>query len=770
MNTILNITKTELKTLFYSPIAWLILVIFTIQTSSAFTNIFGMLVRSAESGQIQPNLTERMFSQMRADWAIFNVIQENLYLYIPLLTMGLMSREISSGSIKLLFSSPVSSLQIVFGKYLAMLLYGIILICIISITVIFANTGVNNLDIPHLLSGLLGIYLLICAYAAIGLFMSSLTSYQVVAAISTLAVLAVLAFVGTIGQDYEVTRELAYWLSITGRSDTFLSGLITSEDVTYFLVVIIMFISFTIVKLEAGRIKKKFVNFKRYTLVIITCISIGFVFSRPTIKSYLDVTATKRNTLSKESQEIVKNFNGKLKITTYVNILGDKVFYGWPSRVKSDMKRFEQYVRFKPDIQFEYVYYWDKPTNNSKIYNKYPNSSDKEITEKICKLYNLNFKKVLSPEQIKKIHLSDEGNVFVRQIEHENGQKTFLRIFNDMRVMPDEREISAALKRISQRTIKVGFLIGHGEREVLKSGDRDYSNVTVLKNKRSGLINNGFDIENVDLTVSDIREDMDILVLADVKTPLSEIETQRLNNYIERGGNILIAAEPNSREAMTSIVEPLGVGFKDGTIVERSKNFAPTLIQNNLAPKAVDKISLLFGGIVRRNQKITMLEGMGLEYSMAQQYGFEVTPLLQTKWRGVWNELETTDFENESVKLNTEIGEIAKPYEMAIALNKMKAGKEQRIVILGDADCFSNTEISMRRDGLNANNSAFFTGIFHWLSEAKYPISARRPPLQDTGFKVDIPTFKIWEIILIWLLPLSIISTYFLIWFKRRKK
>lgn len=54
-------------------------------------------------------------------FGLYNTVQQYLYLYMPLLTMGLMSREFSSGSIKLLYSSPVTSSQIVMGKFLAMI-------------------------------------------------------------------------------------------------------------------------------------------------------------------------------------------------------------------------------------------------------------------------------------------------------------------------------------------------------------------------------------------------------------------------------------------------------------------------------------------------------------------------------------------------------------------------------------------------------------------------------------------------------------------------
>ena len=63
-----------------------------------------------------------------AGWrGMFTAMQQYLYLYIPLLTMGLMSRELNSGSIKLLYSSPVTNTQIILGKYLSMMIYNLVL-------------------------------------------------------------------------------------------------------------------------------------------------------------------------------------------------------------------------------------------------------------------------------------------------------------------------------------------------------------------------------------------------------------------------------------------------------------------------------------------------------------------------------------------------------------------------------------------------------------------------------------------------------------------
>lgn len=126
MKTIYKIAWTELQTLFYSPVAWLIIVIFAFQAAMTFVGSFsfGGVVESQalRYGNGANMATFRIFSN---PWGgLFPAIQGYLYLYIPLLTMGLMSRELSSGSIKLLYSSPVTNAQIILGKFLSMMIYG----------------------------------------------------------------------------------------------------------------------------------------------------------------------------------------------------------------------------------------------------------------------------------------------------------------------------------------------------------------------------------------------------------------------------------------------------------------------------------------------------------------------------------------------------------------------------------------------------------------------------------------------------------------------
>ena len=244
MKTIFRIAQTELRLFFYSPIAWLILIIFAFQAGMAFCDTFSYQLQNKALGRGQ--IPFQTVILLLGDSGSFFKVLNNLYLYIPLLTMALMSREYSIGSIKLLYSSPVSSIQIIFGKFLSMMIYSLILVGILFLFVGFTAWNVPSFDMSLALSGLLGIYLVICSYAAIGLFMSCLTSYQVVAAVATLGALAFLNYVGRMGQEVPFIRDITYWLSISGRSDELINGLISSEDVFYFLIVIGLFLTLSI--------------------------------------------------------------------------------------------------------------------------------------------------------------------------------------------------------------------------------------------------------------------------------------------------------------------------------------------------------------------------------------------------------------------------------------------------------------------------------------------------------------------------------------------
>ena len=135
MKTIYNIAKNELRQLFYSPIAWILLVIFFVQCGSAFAEVMSVLLRLKALGQGLYAVTNQVFQE---NWnGVYPSIQGYLFIYIPLITMGIMSREKTSGTEKLLLSSPVSEVSIVVGKFLSMVFYGAIMLSALLIQALF---------------------------------------------------------------------------------------------------------------------------------------------------------------------------------------------------------------------------------------------------------------------------------------------------------------------------------------------------------------------------------------------------------------------------------------------------------------------------------------------------------------------------------------------------------------------------------------------------------------------------------------------------------
>jgi ABC-2 type transport system permease protein len=743
MRRIYKIAKAELFTLFYSPIAWFILVVFAFQTALTFTELMQEATRAKTMGYGQGFLTATIFGGTRG---LFTVVQNYLYLYIPLLTMGLMSREYSSGTIKLLYSSPVSARHVIAGKFAAMAGYGLVLAGVLLVHVLFAGSTIEAFDWPAALAGLLGLYLLICAYSAIGLFVSSLTSYQVVAAIGTLVLLAALNYVGRVGQEIELVREITWWLSISGRCNEFVSGLICSEDALYFVIVAAMFLLLAALKLQRQRRRDAFlVTCGKHAAVLLGAMLLGYITSRPALMFYHDATDTKRLTLTPKSQEIMARLDGGMTITTFVNLLDREYYHGMPASVMNDMERFRQYRRFKPEIKMKYVYYYDTVTNHPWLERRFPGMTVEEMARELAKMREYKLAMFKTPAGIRQIiDLSDEGNTFVRLIERENGQRAFLRIYNDMMKFPSEAEVTAAFKRMVMKLPRVGFLAGHGERRADGDRARDYTVIASRKDFRYALTNQGCDIAILDLSGENaIPPDIDIIVIADPREPLPAQERAKLDDYIARGGNLIIAVEPKSPESR-ALARRFGEETLPGTLVQPKVDVPPDYVLARATPAAGEQSDHYREMLLRRQFRVGFTGATGLQFTGTS--GFTMTPLLTTDTMTTWNEVETIDLVNDTARLNPAAGETAGPFTLAMALSRRVGEKEQRVMVLGDADFISNGGMTPPRGVYQVSNFTMISGMFDWLSYGTVPVDTRRPPSRDNTLSLvnaSVPYMKV---------------------------
>jgi ABC-2 type transport system permease protein len=181
----------------------------------------------------------------------FEVASIILLMVAPLLTMRLISEERRNGSIALLLSSPLSMTEIVLGKFTGIVLFMLIFIIMISLMPLSLLMG-TELDLGKLAAGMFALMLLLSAFSAAGLYLSSLTSNPVVAAISTFGLLLLLWIININAGDAANTLGQ---LSLLGHFAPMLRGLIDTADIAYFILFIATFLLLTIRQLDSQRLQ-----------------------------------------------------------------------------------------------------------------------------------------------------------------------------------------------------------------------------------------------------------------------------------------------------------------------------------------------------------------------------------------------------------------------------------------------------------------------------------------------------------------------------------
>ena len=248
---IFTIAARELRSLFLSPLAWAILAVVQFILAYLFlAQIDGYLALQPRLAAIEgaPGVSDIIVAPLLADAGII------LLLITPLMTMRVLSEERRNRTLTLLFSAPVSMTEIIIGKYLGILAFFLILLGLLALMPLSLLLG-TNLDLGKLAAGLLGLSLLLAAFSAIGLFMSSLTEQPTVAAISTFGLLLLLWIIDWAGNSGNETSGLFAYLSMLRHYETLLNGLFNSTDVAYYLLLTVMFLGLSIRRMDADRLQ-----------------------------------------------------------------------------------------------------------------------------------------------------------------------------------------------------------------------------------------------------------------------------------------------------------------------------------------------------------------------------------------------------------------------------------------------------------------------------------------------------------------------------------
>jgi len=259
-----TIAARELRSLFVSPVAYVVLTLWSVIAGTFFLasliNFNDQLIQFQQYQMLERiesmNLNDSLIEPFIGSMWVF------LLFLLPGVTMGLISTEKANGTDELLLTSPISIWEIVFGKFLAGAGFVSVMVAIVA----FFPAILFTYDEPELgktLSGLLTLLLVSVTYVAVGVFASSVTRNQLIAFIFTFVMLLIIGMMlpfiveialagGGLGADSAIAGSVR-WISTGSHVERMLKGLIDTTDLVYFGVTSSVFLVLSKTVIESSR-------------------------------------------------------------------------------------------------------------------------------------------------------------------------------------------------------------------------------------------------------------------------------------------------------------------------------------------------------------------------------------------------------------------------------------------------------------------------------------------------------------------------------------
>ncbi len=251
-----TIAGREIRSLFSTPVAYVLMAGYLVLAGYFFFVGLAVFLENLQLVQAvqrfdlleQFNLNEQVIGPA---FGSFSVI---LIFLVPLVTMRAFAEERANGTLELLLTSPLSVWELVLGKYLGVLAVIAILVGVSALfpALLFLY---GNPEPLQTLSGLLGLFFYGAALAALGCFASALTGSQIVAAVISIIVgliLYLLEFVGQLAPE-GASRGVVQYLAVGPHFEPALRGELRSEDLVYYGVFIVFFLTLVRAAVESFR-------------------------------------------------------------------------------------------------------------------------------------------------------------------------------------------------------------------------------------------------------------------------------------------------------------------------------------------------------------------------------------------------------------------------------------------------------------------------------------------------------------------------------------
>lgn len=420
-----------------------------------------------------------------------------------------------------------------------------------------------------------------------------------------------------------------------------------------------------------------------------------------------DITQANRNMLTKGSVDVLKQMKGPVNLTVFAS--KDDPNNGDTFR-KGMMDFVSRYQRVKPDIYLKFI----SPTEEPKLAQEASIKVDGEVVVE----YNKRTEHITPPFA--------------------------------------EQEMTNLLVRLSRSNARpIMFLDTHGERNLQGVKNHDMGEFgKVLESK-------GFKFANVNLMLAQaVPANGSMLVIAAPKLDLNEVESKKVLEYIEAGGNVLWLLDDDNLHGLKSAADYLGMTVSKGMVVDMSAS--------QYKYDAKNAFSSAYGDhpITRTFQYGTMYpEAREVDAHASYELGWKVARLVEVGQKG-WLETEPifNGGERQKVTFDNKKDKPG-PITIALALERQYGKKGQRVVVVGNANFLSNTYIT------TFGNLDFGANIINWLAGDDNLITIQPMPLKDMN--VTIPQGSVSALMVgygtQYIIPAILMLLGIWLWWKRKK-
>jgi ABC-2 type transport system permease protein len=249
----------ELKSYFSSQIIYVIAAMFVLVVGSMFRNAFFkfasdsmyLLRMTVQFGNQNVGLININSVAMK----VFSYINFMLLLVTPILTMRLYAEERRNGTMELLVTSPITTTQVLLGKFFSCLaIYSLLMSLTMVFMLLLAFYSGWTLDIGPVITSYLGTFFLGTAIIPIGLFFSSLTENQIVAAFTSFAVLFALWLLVLTSKLFAYPmNEIIAFISLSDHLETMALGFLGIRHIVYYITVSSFWLVLTWMSVESAR-------------------------------------------------------------------------------------------------------------------------------------------------------------------------------------------------------------------------------------------------------------------------------------------------------------------------------------------------------------------------------------------------------------------------------------------------------------------------------------------------------------------------------------